>query len=257
MTETRPQTIGAVERATAVLLLFSETKARALGVTEIANALSLSKAVVHRVLASLKAADLVEVNESSRRYSLGPAALAIGLAYLDKLDLRDLARPYLERLSDVTNETATLSVRHGDQRVYVDQVTPQNEVMMTVSLGQPFPLYAGSSSKAFLAFLPAGEQEAYLVHHESLSALTDSTIVDIEKLREELATIRKRGYARSFGERQADAASVAAPLFNHIGVPVGVMSVCGPLERFRGSTEKAAKHLLLEARDVSRRLGFN
>lgn len=256
VSEPGAQTIGAVERATSVLKLFTDTKARSLGVTEIANSLALSKAVVYRVLTSLRAADLIAVDERSRRYSLGPASLALGMAYLSKLDLRDTARPFLERLSEATGETVTLSVRHGKDRVYVDQVTPPVEVVMSVTLGRAFPLYAGSSSKAFLAFLPEAGQEAYL-SQVSLSALTVQTIVDLGELREELIAIRKRGYARSFGERQVGAASVAAPVFNHNGEPVAVMSVAGPMERFRSSSDRAAKLLLDESRELSRLLGFS
>lgn len=248
------QTIGAVERATAVLHLFIDSDERHLGVTEIATTLDLSKAVVHRLLASLKAADLVDVDPDSRRYTLGPAALALGLAYLDRIDLRRLAHPSLQRLSDETRETATLSVRHEHQRVYIDQVAPATEVRMTVSLGQPFPLHAGSSSKAFLAFLTEADQKTYL--KTKLKALTDRTITDVDALAEDLAAIRKRGFARSLGERQADAASIAAPVFNHLGTPVAVVSICGPLERFRSETDTASKYLLEEARELSRRLGF-
>lgn len=249
------KTITAVQRANSVLLMFADAGRPSLGVTEIATELDLSKAVVHRILASLKEDGFVVVDGDSRRYSLGPSALSLGLAYLDNLDLRSLIRPALERLSEVTRETATMSLRHGDTRVYIDQVTPPREVKMTVALGQPFPLHAGGSSKAFLAFLPPEEQEEYLSTHQ-LQKMTDATQTDAETLRTDLSAIRKRGFARSLGERQAGAASVAAPVFNHEGAPVAVVSVCGPLERFRGEADEAAKHLLEQTRELSRRLGF-
>ena len=106
-----------------------------------------------------------------------------------------------------------------------------------------------------MAFLPEEEQENYL-SPASLPDLADGSAIDPARLRAELRAIRKRGYARSFGERQADAASVAAPVFNHLGSVVGVISVCGPIERFRSEAERAAKLLLAETREVSRRLGM-
>lgn len=254
MTATSSPTIGSVDRAAQVLHLFVETDARTLGVTEIATALDLSKAVVHRVLASLREAGFVDVDGSSRRYRLGPASLALGLAYLDRLDLRALARPVLERLSAATHETATLSVRHGDTRTYVDQVTPLTEIRMTVPLGRPHPLHAGSSSKAFLAYLSEAEQQDYL--SRELPQVTDLTITDRAALARELAGVRKRGYAKSLGERQPGAASVAAPVFDHEGHPAGVISICGPLERFRPRTDDAAALLVEACRGLSRQLGF-
>lgn len=252
---TTPKRVGAVERATSVLRLFTESDQASLGVTEIANALGLSKAVVHRVLASLRESDFIEIDCESRRYLLGPSSLAIGLAYLSRQDLRDRARPFLARLMKQSQETATLSIRRGERRVYIDQVTPPREVKMTIALGESYPLHAGSSSKAFLAFLPDQEQELYLEEHQ-LDAVTELTITDPDKLRAELATVRKRGYARSFGERQAGSASVAAPVFNHRGEPAGVISVCGPIERFRSRTDEIARMLLDETRELSRKLGF-
>jgi IclR family acetate operon transcriptional repressor len=252
---TTQKTIGAVERATNVLRLFVETQQPTLGVTEIAHELGLSKAVVHRVLTSLRNADLVEIEMTSRRYQLGPQALALGLAYLSRQDLRDRSRPYLEELSRLTAETATLSIRRADVRVYLDQVTPPREVKMTVAIGESYPLHAGSSSKAFLAFLPIDEQEVYIRDH-SLDRLTDLTITDPQALRDELATIRTRGYARSLGERQPGSASVAAPVFNHLGEAVGVISVCGPSERFKPNMDQAAELLIEKTRELSGKLGY-
>ena len=141
----RGQTIATVERAADVLNAFTDLDGADTGVTELSERLGLSKAVVHRILSSLRVKGLVELDEDSRRYSLGPASLSLGLTYLQKIDVRDEARTFLRDLSDETNETATLSVRRGNMRMYVDQVTPSREVKMIVQLGHPFPLHAGAS----------------------------------------------------------------------------------------------------------------
>jgi DNA-binding IclR family transcriptional regulator len=247
------QTIAAIERAADVLTLFVDSRHPSLGVTEIAQGLGLSKAVVHRILASLRSRAFVSLDEDSRRYVLGPRALALGLAYLDRIDVRGLARPVLEQLSAATDETATCSVRAGQDRIYVDQVTPARDIKMVVPIGAAFPLHAGGSSKAFLAYLPEAEQEAYL--NRPLAALTDLTVTDPGSLRAELAEIRARGYAVSYGERQEGAASVAAPLFDHEGGPVAVISLCGPVERFRAEVETAAKLLTDATGQLSAKLG--
>lgn len=251
------KTIAAVERAADVLSLFARSERATLGVTEIAQELHLPKAVVHRILTSLRGREFVELEEDSRRYRLGPTALALGTRYLDRIDIRELALDAMRRLSAQTDETATFSIRHASSRVYIDQVTPNREVKMTVLLGQPFPLHAGGSSKAFLAFLEAGEQEDYLRNHE-LTRMTPRTVTDPDKLRGELATIRRQGYATSLGERQAGAGSVAAPILDRHGHPVAVMSVCGPVERFSGEVVKAVAPLLLqETRALSAKLGYS
>ncbi|WP_106398836.1 IclR family transcriptional regulator [Actinocorallia populi] len=253
--ENTGQVIATVERAVDVLMYFVETPAATLGVTEIAETLGMSKAAVHRILSSLRGRHLIALDPVSRRYSLGIGAMRLGLAYLDRLDVRHIVAPELVTLSQRTDETATLSLRTGRTRVYADQVTPAREVIMSVSLGVPYPLHAGGSSKAFLAFLGDEEIEAYL-SEVRLEPLTDRTIDDVPRLREELAEIRERGWAQSFAERMSGAASVAAPVFDHHGRPVVVVSVCGPLERFREEVDACVDALLDSTRRLSAQMGW-
>ena len=195
MVESTSQTIATVERAADVLLLFAKPNNPHLGVTDIAEQLTLSKAAVHRILASLRSRGFIELIEESRRYQLGAASLSLGVAY------------------------------------------------------------AGGSSKAFLAFLAPDEQVRYLA--KQMISVTDKTIIDAGKLREELAEIRQRGFASSFGERQAGAASLAAPVFDHTGSPAAVISLSGPADRFKDEIDDCVPLLLAATARVSRRLGYN
>lgn len=247
------RTVSTVERALDMLVYFTNSEQPDLGVTEVANGLGLSKTVVHRLLTTLVSRGFVAVDQRSRRYRLGPAALALGSAYRDRLDVRRLVEPWLRQLSERTNETATLSFRQGSSRFYVDQVTPAREVRMTVAIGEPFPLHAGSSSKAFLAFVDAAEREHYL--RLPLAPLTARTVVDVDALRPELELIRARGWASSEGERQTGAASVAAPVFDRGGEPIAVVSVCGPAERFAGELDAIVAELLSATTAISSELG--
>lgn len=248
------QTIAAVERAIDVLLLFASSGRGELGVTEIAAELGLSKAAVHRILSSLRGRDLIDLDLDSRRYRLGPAALNLGRAYLARIDLRAMAAPELAWLSAQSGETATLSIRSGDIRMYVDQVVPDREVRMEVAVGMPYPLHAGASSKAFLAFLAPEEVDDYIAR-SGLSAMTDRTVTDEQALRAELTEARRLGYTVSFGERQTGAASAAAPVLDHEGRPAAVVSVAGPAERFRDELPHAVEVLLAATGRLSERMG--
>ncbi|WP_245651490.1 IclR family transcriptional regulator [Streptosporangium amethystogenes] len=253
--ESTGQAIATVERAAEVLMHFTETPSVTLGVTEIADALRMSKAAVHRILASLRVRGLIQLDPATRRYSLGVGAMRLGLAYLDRLDIRRIAAPELMTLSQRTNETATLSTRTGWTRIYVDQVTPPREVIMSVTLGAPYPLHAGGSSKAFLAFLTEEEIESYL-SSGPLESPTSRTVSNVAKLRKELAHIRECGWSQSFAERMSGAASVAAPVLDHHGRPVAVISVCGPLERFRTEVDACVEALLESTARLSIQMGW-
>lgn len=250
----RAQSIATVERALDVLLFFGRSVQSDHGVTEIAGELGLSKAAVHRILTSLRSRGLISLDENTRRYSLGAAALGIGRAYLERQDIRTIAAPELAWLSRESQETATLSIRTGDSRTYIDQVVPDREIRMEVTLGRPYPLHAGSSSKAFLAFLPKEEINSYC-ERNALKAFTGQTITDVDQFRRDLAAARKRGYTASLGERQAGAASVAAPVFNYADRPIAVVSVSGPLERFKPEAARCAEWLLQATARLSARMG--
>jgi DNA-binding IclR family transcriptional regulator len=243
----------AAVRVADVLLVFTEGPST-IGVSRIARELDLSKAVVHRILQSLAARGMVELDPERREYRLGPAAAALGARALRDSDLRGASLDVLRRLRDEVGETATLSslVPHG--RVYLDQFEGVHEIKMTVELGRRFPLHAGSSGKCVLAFLPPQQIDELL--GAPLARLTEHTVVDPAALRAELAEIRARGWARSGGERQSDAGSVAAPIFNVAGSVVGAISVCGPRYRVTGEfVDRIAPRLTAAAAEISHRMG--
>lgn len=249
-------TSSGIDRALQVVYAVAASREPDVGVSELARSLGLSKAVVHRVVRTLVASGFFSFDEKLRRYRLGPGAVSVGLAALAQIEVPKVAQPYLERLVEQTGETATLSARYGDKRMYLSQVLSPQEIRMSVQLGQLYPLHAGGSSKAILAALDAEQQRQY-VHTVPLDALTDITIQDPERLLRELEEISRRGYSVSLGERQAGAASVAAAVFDATGKVHGSISVCGPVNRLDQSRIDEFGPLVAEtAATVSRQLGF-
>lgn len=235
-----------------VLLLFLRRSPN--GVSAIARDLGLSKAVVHRILRSLESRSIVAYDESVRAYRLGAAMAALGARALNDFDLRDAAMPVLRQLARRTGETVTLSTLVGSARIYIDQLPSLSEIKMTVEVGRPYPLHAGASSRAVLAFAPPDLRRAVL--EGELSPLTPETITDRGALEASLCETARRGIAVSRGERQAGAGSVAAPLFGATGEVVGGISVCGPIDRFDDAVVERLAPLVVEAaREISSALG--
>jgi len=240
------------ERVADVLLAFGRGGS-SIGVTALSRDLGLSKAVVYRILQSLRSRGFVGLDPELREYRLGPSATALGARAVRQLDLRDVAREPLMRLRDETGETTTLSVLAGQHRAYVDQYESPQEIRMTVELSRLYPLHAGSSSRAMLAHLPPAQIDRII--DSGLGQITGETIVRPDVLRASLAEVRANGYATSRGERQAGAGSVAAPVFDARGV-VGAISVCGPVLRFdRETVERYVPAVLAAARRISAALG--
>lgn len=242
-------------RALAVIRTITDRAPQNLGVSTIARELNLPKAVAHRILKELAADGFLAFDEDTKLYRLGPGAVAVGMAALRTLDVPEVARRYMTRLVRATGETATLSVRQGWARVYIDQVLSPYEVRMSVSLGTSHPLHSGSSSKAILAALDDAEIAEYLDHHP-LNAVTGSTITSVSQLRVEIDRIRERGYAVSLGERQAGAGSVAAAVHHPGGYVFGSISLCGPQDRFTADVcESHGALVAAAAAEISSELG--
>ncbi|MEV0946929.1 IclR family transcriptional regulator [Rhodococcus sp. NPDC049939] len=231
------------DRVADVLISFAQSD-RALGVSEIARNLQLSKSVVHRILQSLASRSIVQPVAGESTYSLGPAAIGFGPKAWSQLDIRSLAAPVLQSLRDQTRETATLSLLVGNRRVYLDQYESPQEVKMVVEIGPQYPLHSGASSRAILAFLP---------HHiavESLEELRETSPdkdVDAGVFFARLSEIRENGHATSINERNTGAASIAAPFFDSAGRVLGSVSSSGPA--FRYSSTADAEHIV-HARQV-------
>lgn len=245
----------AAARVADVLMLFTSGPDY-LGVSAIARELAISKAVVHRILRTLVDRGLVAADAVSRAYRLGPATAALGARALRDSRLRIVAAPVLAALQRATGETSRLSSVLPAGRVYLDQVESTQEVKMAVEIGTLFPLHAGSSGKIILAFLSPERQQQVLA--AGLQRITDRTVVDVDELRAELAAARLAGISGSRGERQADAGSIAAPVFGVDGAVVGSVSVCGPVAPVDDRARLLFAPMLRAAADeVSRALGWS
>ncbi len=251
--EPRIQSVQGIERALDVLSLFVEAESQTLGVTEIAQSLGLSKAVVHRILSTFRAKEFVEIDDMTHRYRLGPKILMLGLRNMDRLDFRVIAREAMTELVRTTNETATLSIRVGWDRVYIDQITPERDVKMVVQIGRPFPLHTGASSKALLAFLPTPEQEEYLASHE-LVAMTAHSITDPVKLRAELKSIREGPRRLLRRTRRQCRLGGGADIRDERSAPRRDLDL-RPRRALPGEAKEAAGTLMAATRGVSARMG--
>lgn len=252
MAERSEAPAGAIDRALAVLGALADASAP-MGVTEIARQVGLPKSVVHYHVSALVRNRYLEVRPD-HRYGLGYAALRLGRGNYSNLELRARALPHMRALHHDTWETVTLSALVGRERVYVDQLVSPQEIKLSVELGRPFPLHAGASGRAIMAFLPGDAREALL--SEPLERLSPHTVVDPAGLRALLDSVRAVGVAVSRSERQEGAASVAVPVFDNHGV-AGAISVCGPDYRFDEASLERYRPLLKSAAGLlSRELGW-
>ena len=156
-----------------------------LGVTELAHRTELVPSTVHRLLATLAKRGYVAQSADSGRYRLGykVAEIAGGLEQ-GLAQLRAVARPHLERISEQTGETVNLVVLDGDRVVYVDQVEGTRRVRMFTAVGTAALAHTTGSGKAIMAFGPP-EAPAALYGDRELERLTNRTLTTLAALEDD------------------------------------------------------------------------
>ncbi len=245
--------VRSVDRAAALLLALGDSPGPS-GVTELARRLGLHKSTASRLLATLERRGLVEQDDETGKYRLGLVVIRLAERAERTLDLRGLALPELERLARLTHETTGLAILDGDDCLAVAHVDGPNLVAVGDWTGRSAPLHCIASGKVLMAAL--AEREVVRIVRHGLPRYTDRTITDLEPLLEELARVRRRGYATAMGEYEAGLNAVAAPVHDARGQVIAAVDVWGPAFRLtpRRIPELAA-HVREAAAAISRRLG--
>lgn len=245
------------ERVVAVLNYLAQSQVDC-GVTEVGKQLGLSKATVYRILSALERERWVAYNPQTRKYSLGSGMLELCVAMLSNFSLTRNCVPYLEQLRNATGETAILNMRDNLERLVLEQVQGFHQLRFLAEPGSRLPLWCASPSKVILAFMEENEIEAVIgeLIESGVRVLASGQAIDVDSLREELAEIRKKGFAVSVGERVPGTFAVAAPIFGLNHRVVGSVSVVGPLPRFSVDTVAKYSPLVSQAAgEMSLRLG--
>ncbi len=195
-----------------------------MGTTELATRLSIDKSSASRLLRTLANYGFVEQDLLTARYTLGPQLVTLGQHLLNRITLRDHARPYLRELVDKTGECAHLAILAQRQALYIDQVESSAALRVESEIGTLSPLHCTALGKILLAFglsrIP-----------EELRPFTRRTITDRSTLEAQMAQIRQRGYAIDDEEYNYGVRCVAAPVYDHKRALAGAIGISGPAGR--------------------------
>lgn len=219
---------------------------------ELSRTLGMARSTVHRLVAPLLDAGLIEQSPSG--YRLGQHCAYLGGIYLDRMDLRSLAHEHLARLVTKTGETAHLVLRSGLEMTYIDKVESPSALRMYSRVGGRMPLYCTGAGKALLAYSSDAVVDAVIA--AGLSRRTPGTITDGVRLRQDLVKIRARGYSVDEIENELGIRCVGAAVFGPDGWPAAAISVSGPDSRLTARIAPRLGALVAaEADAISRRLG--
>jgi IclR family acetate operon transcriptional repressor len=246
--------IGAVDNVLRLLRLFEDHEM--IRVNQVARDMGLSRSTVHRMLATLSHHQFVEQDELSRAYKPGPALVDIGLAVVSNIDIRVIAHSALVELRDLTGETAHLGVMRGNDSVlFLDSVESDRMVRTGSRIGRILPAYATATGKVMLAER-TDEEIAALYRSGVPEGPTPRALTTVDELLEQLAEVRRLGYAVNHGESESDVAAVAVAVRDKRGHVRCALVVTAPLSRADDAWVKdTAAATMRVARELGDRVG--
>ena len=230
--------IQSLERAFAILDCFQDSQPE-LGVREIARQLDLHPSTVGRILTTLNSLGVLNQDKETRRYRMGPKVLKWSSVYTRNVDLQAEARPYMQELQRITEETISLDIPNGQTRICIERIESPQKLRWVKQLGEIMPFFASASGRILLSFMSPKEKNEIL-ENMTFEQLTPYTTTDPNSFYEELELTKSRGYAVSESERVEGVSCVAAPIFGVQGEILGALTISGPSTRF--SEQKIQEH---------------
>lgn len=249
------ESLGTVQRVVEILRHLAEHGETT--IKDVSAALGLVPSTCHRMLDLLAREGLVERNAARRSYRVGPEFFRLAALVQTHLDVRSLARPFLQQVVDACNETCVLSLYQSAEghMVFAEKCDSSQLLRYQLTLNTPLPVAWGASGRAILAFLP--EEERLRLYKSTgpapASGLKPPSLGELEA---ELAEVRRRGYAISHGQKIAGAVGISAPVFGAGGVVLGSFGVTVPEQRIAEADEAGLADLVRRNADaLSKTLG--
>jgi DNA-binding IclR family transcriptional regulator len=228
---------------------------RQLTLAEVADTAKLPRATAHRILGALKEIGFIEQDSRGGSYALGIRLFELGSLALANMELHREAKPFVDRLARISEESVHLGVFNGHRMVVIEREDHLDRLANPASAIESAPVHCTGVGKAVLAFLD--KPVLARVVKAGLQSFTSKTITSPTALNRELARIRKQGYAVDDGEHQLWVRCVAAPIRNASGRVFAAISATGPADRVTPERTVALVGPVMQAADsISRHLGY-
>jgi DNA-binding IclR family transcriptional regulator len=223
------------------------------GVSDLARSLSLTKSNVHRTLQTLVATGYARATPAGT-YECTLKLFELASSVLARIDVRQVAEPFMRALAERTQETIHLSLLDKADVIYLHKIESPHPVRAYSSIGGRAPAYCVASGKALLAY-----QEEALAHlPEVLQVHTSRTIPSLDLLRRELEQVRIQGFAINRGEWREGVCGLAAIVHDAMGRPGAAIGISGPADRLNPAALRRYSDVVVDvARSLSRALGYN
>lgn len=244
-----------MDRTLELLDLLSE-KEEGYMITEIAEILDIPISSVHRLLTSLRKNGYILQDHQTKKYKLGLKILQLAINLLNHTDIRRVARPYMEKLSQKYDEVVFLTVIDEDTRraICIDTVIPSTTYKFYVKLGSEMPVNAAVAAQAILAYMDEKLVDE-IIQQKEHKQYTPHSLIDPKEIKEKIQKIGKTGYGICDEELEIGVKAIAAPVMNQYGQVVASIATVG-MKVWEKNGEEKIKDIQEAAMDISYALGF-
>lgn len=219
---------------------------------ELAKVTGLHPSTAHRILNDMVTKRFVDRSEPGT-YRLGMRLLELGNIVKSRLNVREASLDFMRALHRKTQQTVNLSVRQGDEIVYIDRAFSERSGMQVVrAIGGRAPLHLTSTGKLFLSVDDPKLVRAYATR-TGLAGHNKNSITDLAKLERDLSLVRSRGYARDNEELELGVRCMAAGIRDDSGRLIAGLSISAPADRLQ---EEWLEDLITTVNDISSVLGY-
>jgi len=208
------QFVTALARGLELLRCFGPGE-RYLGVTELARRTGIPKPTVSRLVGTLCKLGYLSVSETFGQYRLGAGVLSLGFAMLSNLDVRQLAKPFMQELAEYSRASVSIGIRDRLSMVYIETIRSSAPIALQRSIGARLPLATTSMGRAYLAALPESER-SFLMDHIRLRDEESWPRIKAG-IEQGLLDYAERGFCTSLGEWEKEIVSVGVPFLSPDG----------------------------------------
>jgi len=240
--------VSSLARGLEILRAFSRTRKK-MTLSEVAAETGITRAAARRFLLTLVREGYAVAD--GKLFDLTPQVLELGFSVLSSMGTWDIARPFMERLSETVEESCSASVLDGHDVVYVSGVQYQRVITVGVAVGNRLPAYCTATGRVLLAELPDAEREATL-ETIRLDKRTPHTVTSKKKFRKILDETREKGWSLVDQELEVGLVSIAIPLRDRSGRMAGAINIGCPT--VRATPEHMIERILPPLRDTAEQI---
>lgn len=222
----------------------------------LASVLGIDRSSIFRLLSTLENRGYLEREEETKRYKLGYKILELSGELYVKIRIAEESRTYLEELASKTQEAAHLAIYSNGEVLFIEKADSTEVIAANMNIGRREPLHCTALGKVLLTFL--SEETLNSILSQGLKKWTENTIVEKDKLVQELKSVTEKGYAIDDEEYKIGMRCIASPIYDYRGKIIAAMGISGPASRIMIEKMEVMTETVKEvAARFSLRLGYN